>query len=77
MNTATKLNSVQNHLLTLFSKGMGEGELNDIRDLLVQYYQEKIERELDAFWDRKQFTQDSFKDATSALHLRSSQKGEE
>mgnify|MGYP000627231728 CR=1 FL=1 len=77
MNTATKLNPVQNHLLTLFSKGMGESELNDIRGLLIKYYQEKIENELDAFWEKKQFTKDSFKEATDELHLRSTKTEEE
>ena len=71
MNTSTKLNPVQSHLLSLFSKGIGESELNDIRSLLVQYYQEKIENELDTFWEKRQFTKDSFKEATSELYLRS------
>ena len=71
MAAATKLNPVQNHLLTLFNKGMGEQELTDIKALLIQYYKEKIEQELDAFWQKKQHTTATFKAATKDLHLRS------
>ena len=76
MNIATKLNPVQNHLLTLFDKGMGDQELNEIKQLLIQYYQERIENEVDAFWKRKQFTTASFDEATNNLHLRISNQEE-
>jgi hypothetical protein len=74
MDVATTLNPVQHHLLTLFDEGMGEQELADIKRLLVNYYQQKVEAEVEAFWERKQFTTESFEEATKDLHLRRSTK---
>lgn len=73
MTTSTKLNPVQHHLLSLFDKGMDEVELSEIQQLLVNYYQEKIENELDAFWEKKQYTSTSFNTATEDLHWRTSE----
>lgn len=68
---SSKLNPVQLHLLELFSREMTEQELLDIKELLTQYYARKTEEELNAFWERKGFSQESFAEATENLHLRS------
>ena len=70
-NTATKLNPVQLHLLELFSKKMEETELIEIKEILVQFYKEKIQQEVDAFWDKKGFTKETWNKATRDVHLRS------
>lgn len=67
---ATKLNPVQLHLLELFSKNMTERELLEIKDLLVKYYQQKIDEELDEIWEARGYSPESFSAATKNLHLR-------
>ncbi len=67
---ATKLNQVQLHLMELFSHPMSEQELLDIKALLVQYYAQKADAELDKAWEKKGFTSKSFREKTENLHLR-------
>jgi hypothetical protein len=67
---SAKLNIVQLHLLELFSRAMSEQELLDIKELLVRYYAQKVDAELERVWAKKGFTPDSFKKATQDLHLR-------
>ncbi len=64
------LNPIQHHLLKLFSKNMSEQELLEIKVLLVNYYQQKVDSEVDAIWEKKGLTKDSFNQATKNLHLR-------
>lgn len=71
---ATKLNQVQLHLMELFSHPMSEQELLDIKELLVRYYSQKAEVELDKVWQEKGFTPESFREKTKNLHLRSQKK---
>ncbi len=71
-NNPSKLNPVQLYLLELFSKEMSEKELIEIKELLMKYYQQKVDEELDAIWDNKGFTKESFNKATENLHLRRS-----
>ncbi len=49
---------------------MTEKELLEIKDLLVAYYQQRIDEELDAVWEKKGYTKKSFKKATENLHIR-------
>lgn len=69
-NMSTKLNPVQLHLLELFSKNMSEEDLVEIKKLLVHFYKEKVEREVQAFWNKKEFTQESWNEATRDQHFR-------
>lgn len=71
---SAKLNLVQLHLLELFSKDMTEQELFDIKGLLVAYYSQKVDKEMDLIWEKRNFSQESFKEATQNLHLRSKKK---
>lgn len=64
------LNPVQYHLLELFSKRMTEKELLEIKQLLVNYYQQKVDGEVNDFWKLKGYSKDSFNQATENLHLR-------
>ena len=63
-NIPTKMNPVQLHLLELFSRKMGELELLEIKELLVQYYKAKVELEVEEFWNKKGFSKDSWNEAT-------------
>ena len=69
--TSPKLNPVQLHLLELFSKEMTEQELLEIKEVLVKYYQQKVDAEVDEIWEGRGYTKASFKKATEKLHLRS------
>ena len=71
LNTASKLNPVQLHLLELFSKNMAEDELLEIKKLLSEYYFKKVEQEVETFWKKKNFTIESWNKATRDIHLRS------
>lgn len=72
--SSSKLNRVQLHLLELFSKDMDEQELTEIKELLVKYYQQKVDQELAEIWERKGYTKESFQKATGNLHLRSKKR---
>ncbi len=69
-NISTKLNPVQLHLLEMFSKNMNEEDLTAIKKLLVNYYKEKVEQEVQSFWQKNNFTKDSWNKATRDVHLR-------
>jgi hypothetical protein len=49
---------------------MTEQELLEIKQLLVNYYQQKVDAEVDAIWEKKGYTKDSFAKMTEDLHLR-------
>lgn len=74
LTSSSKLNPVQLHLLELFSKDMSEQELLEIKSLLVKYYQQKVDEELNEIWERKGYTEESFQKATEHLHLRSKKR---
>lgn len=56
--------------LNLFSKEMTGKELLEIKALLVKYYQQRVDEELDAVWEKKGYTKESFNKAFENLHLR-------
>lgn len=70
----TKLNPVQMHLLELFSRTMTEHELLEIKELLAHYYARKADEVLDEIWEKRGYTQESFKKATQNLRLRSKKR---
>jgi hypothetical protein len=47
MRTLDKLNPVQLHLLEMFAWTEGEEELAELKEVLVKYYREKVDREMD------------------------------
>ncbi len=49
---------------------MTEKELLEIKQLLVNYYQQKVDGEVNDFWKLKGYSKDSFNQATENLHLR-------
>ncbi len=52
---------------------MSDTELLEIKELLVNYYQQKVDAEVDAIWQKKGYTKDTFNQATENLHLRRKQ----
>jgi hypothetical protein len=69
----TKLNSVQLHLLKMFSRPVNETDLLEIKSLLSNYYAKKVDEEADKLWSEKKMNQDSIKKLLNS-HLRTPYK---
>ena len=48
---ATVFNPVQQHLLTMFAFDGSEERLNEVKAVLFQYFQKKMDERLDELWD--------------------------
>ena len=48
---ATVLTPTQQHLLKLFSFDRSEAYAHEIQEVLMRYFQEKLDRESDRLWD--------------------------
>ena len=59
MTNATKLNAVQLHLLELFSGDMADQELSDIKAILKSYYAKRVDEDMDALWDQKEWNEET------------------
>jgi hypothetical protein len=68
--TATKLNPVQLHLLELFAHPVTDNELDDVKKLLVEYYDQKASDEVERIWDERNFTKQTIEDLLNS-HVRS------
>lgn len=55
----TPFNKAQLELLKLFSRVNDEKQLNEIRDIIVQYYAKKLLDETDRLWDERGYTQET------------------
>ena len=51
-----KLNSVQLHLLKVFSKNLDDNSLNDVKKLLSDYFYKKVVELADAEWDVRNYS---------------------
>jgi hypothetical protein len=70
---STKLNAVQMHLLKMFARPMDEQDLTAIKDLLSNYYAQKVDAESDKLWEEKGMSQQTINDLLNA-HLRTPYK---
>ena len=50
-----KLNNVQLHLLKLFSKKMDDNSLDEIKEILTEYFYKKVIEIADSEWDKKNY----------------------
>lgn len=66
----TSLHPIQLHLLQLFSKEMTEKELEEVKVLLMEYYDQKVTQEVDAIWESRGMTNETM-DALLNTHIRS------
>ncbi len=48
---ATKFNSTQMYLLSVFANEESGERLTEIKDLITQYYQKKVDEKLNELWD--------------------------
>lgn len=66
----TGLHPIQLHLLQLFSKEMSDQELEEVKRLLMEYYDQKVTQEVDDIWESRGMTDETM-DALLYTHLRS------
>lgn len=55
MQTITKLSNIQLELLKLFSTNISDSDVLDIKQLIINYYAQKIDNELDTLWEQRQY----------------------
>lgn len=55
MQTINKLSNIQLELLKLFTTNISDSEVLDIKQLIVNYYAQKIDNELDTLWEQRQY----------------------
>ena len=54
-----QITNLQRELMKVFSYDVSEEELEDIRDLLSNYFAEKATREMDKLWDERGWTNET------------------
>ena len=55
METISKLSNIQLELLKLFSTNISDSDALDIKQLIINYYAQKIDNELDTLWEQRQY----------------------
>jgi hypothetical protein len=60
-SNAGNLTNLQRELLKVFSVGLDENQLIDIRALLTRYFAESATKEMDRLWDERGWTQETMK----------------
>ena len=61
MSAPKKLTNLQLELLRVFSYDLPEQQLLEIRQLLAQYFAQKIDEEMDLLWDERGWTEDTMR----------------
>lgn len=54
-----KLNSVQLHLLKVFSQKLDDDSLNDVKELLTEYFYNKVLALADTEWDVRNYNNET------------------
>ena len=57
METATKLNSMQQFMIQLFDRKVSSKQEDDIKQLLANYFSKQIDDEMDNIWVERGMTQ--------------------
>jgi len=69
MDAPKKLTNLQIELLRLFRYELPEEQLLEIRQLLVRYFAEKIDYDMDRLWEERNWTEDTMR-VWAREHLR-------
>lgn len=64
------MNATQQYLLKLFAQNDSEKSLNELKEVLVDFYQKKLNAKLNDLWNNGVITQEKL-DAIKHSHLRS------
>ncbi len=67
----TKLTNLQLELLKIFSFNLPEEQLLEIKQLLVQYFAQKVDDEMDRLWEERGWTAETMREWANE-HMRSS-----
>jgi hypothetical protein len=70
---STSLNPVQLHLLRVFSYNRDEKSLNEIKDVLFNYYCQKVDEEGKRIWEEKNMNNEMMHELLNT-HLRTPYK---
>ena len=66
---ATVLNPVQLHLLRIFSHNSDEDSLHELKDVLFNYYCQKVSEEGKQIWNEKNMSNEMMRDLLNT-HIR-------
>ncbi|MBX3043886.1 MAG: hypothetical protein KIT33_15040 [Candidatus Kapabacteria bacterium] len=69
MVNSSKLTNLQLDLLKIFSIGISDSQIIEIRDLLSNYFAENATKEMDALWEKNNWSQETM-DEWANTHLR-------
>ena len=69
MNPTKRLTNLQLELLQIFRYDLSEAQLAEIRDLLTQYFAEKVSDEMDALFEANDWGDETI-EAWSKEHMR-------
>ncbi len=59
---SNKLTPSQLAILQLFSFSMNEGEVDELKTVLVEFYDKRLQRALDLIWDERGLTDEILKE---------------
>ncbi|MDX2304162.1 MAG: hypothetical protein NW226_15265 [Microscillaceae bacterium] len=59
MELSTPLSNLQLELLKIYSFGISDHQLLEIKDILSQYFAEKATEEMDKIWDSKNWSNET------------------
>lgn len=71
MQTSKSMSNIQLELLKLYATDISDEDLINIKRLMVQYFAEKITRQMDMLWEENNWTAQTMHDWAKG-HVRSS-----
>jgi len=71
---STVLNPLQLHLLRMFSYNKDEESLNELKEVLFNYYCKKMDEESNKWWKENDMTAEKFDEMCSNIHYRTPYK---
>jgi len=71
---STVLNPSQLHLLRMFSYNKDEESLNELKEVLFNYYCKKMDEESNKWWKENNMTPEKFDEMCSNIHYRTPYK---
>ena len=71
---STVLNPLQLHLLRMFSYNKDEESLNELKEVLFNYYCKKMDEESNKWWKENEMTAEKFDEMCSNIHYRTPYK---
>lgn len=74
MNNVNKLSNIQLELLKVFSFDLSEEQLKEIKDLLSNYFADKITSQMDQLFDENNWGEEQI-EKWSNEHMRTKYKG--